>query len=107
MRQTPTGKRNKYVTIEQPVAPASRFATGGTWAKVADAWASIEPLAGREYWNAQQVQSVVTHRIKILYRAGITSDMRIQHGERYFNIASVVDPEERHVELEILATEVK
>lgn len=106
MRQTPTGKRNKYVAIEQPVAPASRFATGGTWAEVCKAWVSIEPLAGRELWNAQQVQSLVTHRIRMLYRAGITSAMRVKWGSRYFNIASVINPEEANVELELMATEV-
>ena len=103
----PAGRRNKRITFQKPVAPASRFTAGETWSAVCTCWASIEPKSGREYWNAQQVQSAVTHRIKILYRAGITADMRIQHGERYFHIASVIDPDERHIELEIIATEVQ
>ncbi|TGE33172.1 phage head closure protein [Desulfosporosinus sp. Sb-LF] len=32
-------------------------------------WASIEPLSGREYYAAQQVNAEITHRIKIRYRA--------------------------------------
>lgn len=41
--------------------------------------ASIEPLSGREYIAAQQVQAEVTTRIQVRYRPGFDATARILH----------------------------
>lgn len=76
------------------------------WQDVATVWAAVEPLRGREYWAAAQVQSEVTTRIRIRYRSGIRPDMRVLYGGRVFNVTAVIDPEERHVELQLMCREV-
>ena len=76
---------------------------------VTTAKASIEPIRGGEIWKAQAVQSPVSHRITINYRSGIKHQHRIRFEDRgttrLFNIKSILDIEERHKILEILAVE--
>ena len=77
-----------------------------TWEEYAVRWAGVEPLEGREYLQAQQTQTAVDHRIRLRYdteTALITPAMRIRYGARLFDIQSVIDPEERHVELPLMA----
>ena len=69
------------------------------------AWASIDPLSGRELWNALQVQPDVTHKITIRYRSGVNPKMRIKFGTRYFNIVSVIDREEMRTAMDLTCTE--
>ena len=68
--------------------------------------ASIEPLQGKEYFEAQKINSEQQVRFRIRYKAGITSEMRINFNGRIFNIAAPpIDPKERHRELQIMAVE--
>ena len=60
------------------------------WVDVASVWASVEPLSGREFVAAQAVQSNVSVRIVVRYRADITPAMRIIHAGRVHNIAGVL-----------------
>lgn len=76
------------------------------WRPLAEVWAAVEPLQGREFWQAKAVQSESTIRVKTRYRLGITTAMRVLHGDRVLDIESVVDPEEKHVELHLLCKEV-
>ena len=55
--------------------------------------AQLSPLSGRELIAAQAVQSLVTCRIRMRYRAGITARMRARQGNFVYNILAVVpDP---------------
>ena len=80
------------VTVETPIT----FAT---------VWASIEPLSGRELFQAQQVQAEVTHRVRMRYLAGVTAKMKGYYGTREFQILSVANRDERNRELEIMCKE--
>lgn len=94
------------VTIQAPRHPENeRGEAVAEWADVATVWASVEPLIGRERWTAQQVMPETTHRVRIRYRPGLTAAHRLKFGDRILHIDSVVDPQERHRELEILARE--
>lgn len=75
------------------------------WSDVVTVWAKIEALSGRELWQAQQVQSAVTHRITIRYRSDITPAMRIKYGARYFNVDAVINPDEGKEQLQLLCKE--
>lgn len=69
-------------------------------------WASVEPLRGREYFEARKIQSEATHKITIRYLTGITPDMKIDFKNRIFEIEGPpINPEERNRYLEIQATE--
>jgi SPP1 family predicted phage head-tail adaptor len=72
--------------------------------------ASIEPLSGEERLEAGQLESALTHRIRTRFYAGVKPHWRVKYidkhaGERVFDIDSVMDPEERHRELELMCTE--
>ena len=71
----------------------------------ATVWASIEPLSGRELFQAQQVQAEVTHRVRMRYLAGVTAKMTGLFGTREFQILSVINPEERNRELVLMCKE--
>ena len=68
--------------------------------------ASIEPLMGKEYYAAKQIQSEAEFKITIRYRAGITSNMTVEYGNRKFKIIGLQNPEERNRYLMIMCKEV-
>jgi SPP1 family predicted phage head-tail adaptor len=102
------GKRNKRITfLQNPEGQGSYGNEEGDWPEFATVWASIDPIRGREFFAAQQVNSEITHKINIRYRTGIKSDMKIKYGIRNFDIISPpIDLEERHRELEFMCREV-
>ena len=75
------------------------------WTPVCTVWASVSPLSGREFYEAGQSQSEVTHKLRLRYRPGIKTEMRIVYGSRIFAILSIIDWEERHESLLIMAKE--
>lgn len=58
------------------------------WVDVCTVWASIKPISAKEYYAAETVSSEVTHNVKIRYRQGLSSDMRILYNIRIFEIIS-------------------
>lgn len=68
--------------------------------------AQIYPLEGREQVEAMQTGMQRPHRIVMRYREGMTGAKTLVYGTRTFDIKSLVDPEERHRELHILAEEI-
>jgi head-tail adaptor len=107
-----------YDSYEQPIM---EYVTLG------HLWAKIEPLSGRQYLAAQQVQSEMTHKIITYYHPGwytesgawvspwqlvqegarqpITVTSRILFGERVFDILSIANWEERNEWLEFRCRE--
>lgn len=75
------------------------------WTLIAQVWASVEPLSGRELIGGQQVQGEVTHRIRCRYYPGIETADRILFGARPFEVRSLINSREVGASLEILAVE--
>ncbi len=75
------------------------------WTDVATTWAAIDPVSGRELYAAEQSQSEVTHKVRLRYRPGLTTAMRISRGKRRFKILSIIDWEERHESLLMMCKE--
>ena len=73
-----------------------------TWTNFATVWASVEPLAGREYFSAQQVSAETTGRIRMRYKAGVSPTMRVLFNSLTYQILSVINPGELNVELELM-----
>ncbi len=73
-------------------------------------WASVEPLTGRELYQAQQTQSEITTRIRMHWRRGVTERMRIKHCTSYqdpatfdvYDVLSVIDWKSAHKELHLM-----
>ena len=80
-----------------------------SWSTTATRRGSIEPLTGREFWQARQAQADVTHKIRVPYDstiAALTPASRITYDSRTFNILSIVNVNERSRIIEIMAKEV-
>jgi SPP1 family predicted phage head-tail adaptor len=83
-----------------------------TWTTFAEVWASVETGNGREFFAARQVIADLTHTIRMRYIVDITPDMRIAYDDlktgrtRYFDIKSILNPDERDEMLTMQATEV-
>jgi SPP1 family predicted phage head-tail adaptor len=94
------------ITIQMPATEqsASGEVTPG-WSDFLSAWASIEPLRGREYMEGRQAQASVDHRIRMRYRDGITPDMQVVFGSRTFQIVSVINVIEGKRELNLMCRE--
>jgi SPP1 family predicted phage head-tail adaptor len=105
-----SGRLRHRVTIQS--ATETRDAVGAvtkTWATLASVWASVEPLGGREFFSASQVQSDVTTRIRIRYRADVTEKMRVVHVAdsassltNYYDITAVIPLNEKRHELHLM-----
>jgi SPP1 family predicted phage head-tail adaptor len=77
-------------------------------AAVLTVWAEIEPLGGRELWQAQQVQSESTHRIRCRWSAlfaQVGAKWKVQYKTRTFEILSANNLEERGRQAEFLCKE--
>ena len=92
--QKPSGKTANGMGEDVPV-----------YVDFATVWAAVEPMTGREYSEAQKIRADTTYRVTVRYLAGVTPDMRIIHGGKTLNIASVLNIGERNVELQIIAVD--
>lgn len=101
-----TGKLRHQVTIQRlSTGSPQRTPLGeadATWQTYAIVWASIEPVIGREYLAAQQVQSKVDTKIRTRYLTGycdaITAKMRVMFGSVIYNIEAAVNVDTRNEE---------
>jgi len=104
------GRLNKRITIQQLVASSPEFNDLGepqrSWDTFHPVWAAVEPLQGGEFWAQQeQIKSELTSRVRIRYLLGVTAGMRILYGSRILDIHSVIDPKEKHVEMQLMCSE--
>lgn len=92
------GKLNKRITIQ--TISITRDTDGAElkgWTDFASVWASIQPLTGKEYFDASQsIDNVVNSKITIRYRAGIKPDMRIMYNGVVYEITSIINPNENN-----------
>lgn len=79
--------------------------TISSWQDSCIVYAAVEPLRGREFFQALETHSELTTKIRIRYRPGITSEMRVIYGDRILYIQAVIDPEERHQEMQLMCIE--
>jgi len=90
------GKLNKRVELLEPTDTRDDY--GGvdtTWATWGWRWASIEPLQGREAFQAQTISASTTHKVTMRYFDGLTTKWRIVFNGRTFEIVSAINTNER------------
>lgn len=75
------------------------------WKDILTTRAGIYPVSGKEFFSAETMNSEVSHKVNMRYIPGITSNMRIKFGERCFNIESVINFQERNIELQLMCKE--
>ncbi|MFW6069656.1 MAG: phage head closure protein [bacterium] len=76
-----------------------------TWSTLAEVWGAVEPLLGRQFLEARVQGQEVSHRIKIRGGVAVTPEMRARFGSRIFEIESVIDVQERGVEMVLMCQE--
>lgn len=84
--------KNKKVALQRP--PEGADAAGqplDDWATVANVWADIRDISGREFVSADGGRSEVTTRIRIWRRSDVTSAMRVLAGAVVYQIQAVLD----------------
>ncbi|HDR1907264.1 TPA: phage head closure protein [Pasteurella multocida] len=100
------GKLRHRITLQKQVNTLNEFgATVTEWQDFAVVWAEIKPFFGREYFAAQQMQSEITTQIFIRYLPEVLPTMRVKFGERFFEIVSVINANERNIYLQLMCRE--
>ena len=105
------GALRKRVTFQTRSAAVDSFGQQvTTWTDAFTVWASIEPLSARELFAAQAVQSEVSHKVAVRYRAELANPvavaaMRVVYSGRWFNVQGALNIDERRRSIELLATE--
>jgi SPP1 family predicted phage head-tail adaptor len=102
------GELRQRVTIQQLISGQDEYGQPvNAWDSIATVWAKVEDLAGREYFQAQQVPtSQVNTRITIRWRLDVKPEMRIVSGDRIFDIVAVLNPTGKKIELQLMCREV-
>ena len=100
------GKLRHYVQIESFTAAQDNYGQQNkVWATEESVFASIEPLRGREWLEAQQVSAELSHRIIIRHTNNAKPNNRIKFGTRIFDINVVRNIDERNIMQELLCKE--
>jgi SPP1 family predicted phage head-tail adaptor len=84
------------VTLEAPVRTPDEGGTAViTWSAVADVWAAVRSVGGRERVEADRLAGRITHEIRIRWRDGVDATQRFRLGARLFLIHAARDPDAR------------
>ena len=73
------------------------------WETTFTCWCCVEPLSGREFWEAAAINRENEVRFTIRYRKDVSAEMRIRLDGTVYDITSILDKNNRHEALEILA----
>jgi SPP1 family predicted phage head-tail adaptor len=77
-----SGKLRHRVVIKKPVETQNTFGEPEVrWQDFATVWAAIEPLRGREYFAAKQINAEVEANVTIRYLEGMSAKMKIIHDQ--------------------------
>lgn len=86
----------RIVTVEHGISKER-------WETAFTCWCGVEPLSGREFWEAAAINRENEVRLTIRYRKDVSAEMRIRLDGTVYDIASILDKNNRHEALEILA----
>lgn len=91
------GMLNRRITIQQKTDTPDGFGGVTTaWSTFSSAWASIRPVSAKERFFAYKNEHNITHVIKIRYRTGLATSMRILYNGRIIRIHGIRDENEAH-----------
>ena len=106
IRHSRIGVKRQRVEIQ--VEESVRDEAGGvanSFITKAKRWARVEPLRGREFFEASQTNSSVTHRVRMRHFPGLTTRHRLLYNGRVLSIRSVMNIDEQNIEDELLCEE--
>jgi SPP1 family predicted phage head-tail adaptor len=68
-----------------------------TWGNSTAVWASVEGVTARELLLAGQQQTEISHRVRLRFLAGLSSQHRISWRGRTLEIISILEHENRSI----------
>lgn len=100
------GQLKHRITVQDLTSGVDSYGSStDQWIDVCTVWAGIFPLSGKAFFEAEMVNSEVSHKINIRYRAGIKPDMRVKFGTRHFQIISAINFQECNAEMQLMCRE--
>ncbi len=101
------GRLRHRVTIQSPVNAQDQYGakTPYAWVDLDTVWASVEPLRGREYIDAEGEGAEVTTKIVIRYQDNVGPECRVIWDTRVFDVISAINVEERDRQIELMCRE--
>ena len=72
---------------------------------VAEVWAEVLPLRGREYQESQKLQAETQYRVIIRYRSDVEANWRVLWRNQQLQITDVLDTNGLKEQLEIMCFE--
>lgn len=98
------GKLRELITLQSPsVAVDALGQRVEGWSTVADVYARAQPLRGREFFAAGQMQSEATVKFTIRYREGVAGNMRVLwRGVPHALVAEPMDVDGARVQMELM-----
>ena len=76
-----------------------------SWVLLAELWANVMAIRGREFFAAAQVNAENTVKFTIRYRNDVTALNRIEYDNKAYDITGIVPLEGRKDWLELIAIE--
>lgn len=95
------GQLNRRITIQRRSAGLDAYGQPSLgWTEIAEVWANIKPIGGREKLRAMAFESTLTHTVLVRYQASLVPEVeadgwQILYGSRIFNISSAMDYEDQ------------
>ncbi len=106
MSRASIGRLRHRLTIEEVTrTPDGGGGASESWSSIATVWASITPTGGAEAIDADALAGRLSHEVVFRYRPGVEPAMRLRYGARLFEIAAVIDVDERKRWLKCLCME--
>lgn len=91
------GDLRQRLMLDAPVeTPDGQGGVTRAWGLVAEVWGAVLPRSGGEGEDAARFAGRVAHIVWLRHRPGVVPGMRVRLGPRVFEIASVIDIDERH-----------
>ena len=100
------GRLDQRVTLQEPSTAVDALGQRvESWVDVATLWARAQPLRGREFFAAGQMQSEASVKFTIRWRAGVTGAMRVLwRGVPHALVAEPMDVDGRREALELMCS---
>lgn len=100
-----TANRVCKIRIQNPPDRDGFTPTSDDWKDFTSVYAAVIPLAGQETYVDPGYQALVTHRMEAAFVKGVKPSMRVKYAGRFFHIQSVINADERSIDMILLCTE--
>lgn len=106
MHHLMAGRLNQRITLQQRAQVQNGLGEDeGPWVDFATVWAQAEPLRGREFFAAAQLQDTTDVRFRMRWRSGVTPLMRVVWRSKPYDIQAVIETDGAMRALELMTVQ--